>query len=223
MTAIKKEFETPYKARKFLDLLGFILYQHFFSYLISSKAMYTIPSWYADHAQAVAWIERFLIMESGTTREDARSKAMQFAGAGRLLYAKSLDSWTRFLGDEDMAADIYYALQSIIVDPKKREKAHVPELISVRITEDRVILLRSQVERLVSMIPKELSLFQKFHLMLLLSLMVSIPLTIDILLNKYCYTGEGTFSNLWFFTIPTTLAIVLACAWNTLDYSLTTL
>ncbi|TGO41052.1 hypothetical protein BHYA_0027g00290 [Botrytis hyacinthi] len=173
-------------------------------------AMYTIPSWYADHAQAVAWIERFLIIESRTTREDARSKAMQFAGAGRLLYAKSLDSWTRFLGDEDMAVDIYYALQSIILDPKEREKAQVPELISVRITEDRVILLRSQVERLLSMIPKELSLFQKFHLMLLLSLIVSIPLTIDILLNKYCYTGDGTFSILWFFTIPTTLTIVLA-------------
>ncbi|KAF7922553.1 uncharacterized protein EAE98_008079 [Botrytis deweyae] len=79
-------------------------------------------------------------MESRTTREDARSKATQFAGAGRLLYAKSLNSWTRSLGDEDMAIDIYYALQSIMLDPKKREKADIPELISIRITEDRAII-----------------------------------------------------------------------------------
>ncbi|KAF7883622.1 uncharacterized protein EAF02_005542 [Botrytis sinoallii] len=129
MIAIKKEFETSNRRRNFLELLGFILYQHFFSYLISSKTIYTIPSWYADHAQAVTWIERFLIMESRITREDARSKAKQFAGAGRLLYAKSLDSWTRFLGDEDMAIDIYYALQSIILDPKKREKADIPRTV----------------------------------------------------------------------------------------------
>ncbi|TGO27338.1 hypothetical protein BPAE_0043g00110 [Botrytis paeoniae] len=127
MTVIKKEgFETPKRSRTFLELLGFILHHHFFWFLSWSRAVYTIPSWNGDHAQTVAWLERFLIMESCTIMEDARSTARQFSGAGRLLYAKTLDSWTRSLGDEDMAIDIYYALQSIMLDPQKRAKAHVP-------------------------------------------------------------------------------------------------